>query len=132
VTTYIISVQEYSEKAGRMYGHPYTWPVKEKYRGRLPSDEDSFHTWIYGILKAKGYPQGARVKIVRPQAEDERRGFHLVFLGYVSPDFVTVERRSSRDFGESKSIPHLPWSRQPYWQSDPRRDRRGGRFHKHG
>jgi len=121
MTTYIISVETYSEKAGRLHGHPYTWPVIEKFRGRIPNDEASFHKWLLGIIRKEGL-SSARIKIIRPQSFQERPGFHLVWLGTVS-ELGVVTEKSMR--GEVKAVPRIgnppkpvPWSRQPWYQQE--------------
>ena len=59
MVTYIISREQYSERAGHLYpSHPYSWPVIGVHRSPLPRDEESFHNFILGMLGAKGYREG--------------------------------------------------------------------------
>lgn len=120
VVTYIVYRQEYSEKAGRIYGNPYVWPPVAKTRLRPPSDEAGFRSWLWHLIK----DYGAGVYFVnRTGGKNERRGFHPLGYFYVDRDHIIVKRRHP----EFKSHAGLPPSRQLYFKRQEERTR----FRKH-
>jgi len=128
MTTYIVSIKVFSEKAGRRRGNPWVWKGHWKHRGHLPTDERSFHLWILGLLRSGGYTGGI-VKVIRPQAKGESPGFKRVFYGVVDQDHIKAEPLSEKSSGDiHKPVPNLPWSRQPWYIAEKHMLRESGRF----
>jgi hypothetical protein len=114
--TYIISKQDYSEKALRYYGNPIVWRTVAKTRLKPPQDEQGFHDWLWHLVKKYGSGYYA---VTRTQAKGEGRGFHPVFFGYVDEYHLVVKKR----YSEVKSHPRLPPSRQLYFKGTKERKR---------
>lgn len=121
LTTYLIYKQEYSEKAMRMHGYPYTWHLVRKIRQRPPSSEVEFHKWLWNLVKEYG---AGIYRIVRTQNKGERKGFHGVWLGYIDRDYINIDRR----YSQYKGIPSVPPSRDLWFK----RPKERVRFRKRG
>jgi len=117
-TCYIVSYKEYSQKAGKYHGYPWVWKGHAKFRGRLPNDERAFHMWLMGLLRPFGVTHGV-FKVIRHQAHGESPGFKCVAYGAFDEDHVKIERFTERLSGdEHKAYPNIPWSREPWYQSE--------------
>lgn len=111
---YIVFRQDYSQLAQKLHGNPIVWPVVAKIRQRPPVDEVGFRAWLWDLVKNHG---PGIYRVVRTQSDGERAGFHPVFYGYVSGDYIDVQRR----YSQFKSHPGLSSSRQLYYKTPERR-----------
>lgn len=88
---YMLAVKVPSRKAKKMYGYGWTWPVRAKFRMRLPESERDLHRLFLPYVK---YDIPCMVKLIRNNAKGEDKGFKAVVYGHMTSRSFEIIRRA--------------------------------------
>lgn len=116
MATWLVSRQDYSELAMRIYGNGTVWRNVAKTRLKPPQDEESFRKWLWHLVKGHGLGYYA---VTRTQERSEKRGFHPVGFFYIDENHLVIKKK----YSEVKSHAGLPPSRQLWYKRTQERKR---------
>ncbi len=125
---YMLAVKVPSRKAKKLYGYGWTWPVRAKFRMRLPESERDLHRLFLPWLRAD---LPCMVKLIRNNAKGEDKGFKAVVYGHMTSRSFEIIRRArawhkATSLSTHKPIPWISSSRQPEWSKPPLDERLQG------